>query len=468
MSMHTTAEWANSAHLNMTHAQRQQEAALDQIGMSKRAHEMTVSSNLNMYDQLHATMSQKVRNSHQLIEKLQLRADSLEASLQKTKASLAMLEQALRDKDPPLCLNAWRLEQREKRPLREQVRDVVEVALEEEKTMLNETQRRLSEAIKRTKTVINELQHCLEEVRADIEQKTHALGVDEMCLRSTERSMHAMIERTPPPPNSRSRSLPNTLKTTRHQVAHQESSKNEVARHQEAERLNRTTASCEDAGKALREENARLVQRCEVAAVEAKAKSEKRLQERTGENQQMKRRLEGELRETQAKIDHTKNTISETKYQMKALEEPMDLTATCASWRMQRATREHIVDPVSTTIHEHRNTILQAQQDLLGHHQSEKSHLKELQDRRDRLREDLADKAAALNLDLGCLAHDATQLMTKTGSPLAPSKFSRSSKVGTYVPGLSMASTSLPSATYSRAPGGTMIPGVAMRAMTAR
>ena len=40
------------------------------------------------------------------------------------------LQEALAAKDPPLALVMWRMEQREKRPLREQVRDTVEVCLE--------------------------------------------------------------------------------------------------------------------------------------------------------------------------------------------------------------------------------------------------------------------------------------------------------------------------------------------------
>ena len=40
------------------------------------------------------------------------------------------LEAALASKEAPLALCAWRMEQREKRPLREQVRDTVEVCLE--------------------------------------------------------------------------------------------------------------------------------------------------------------------------------------------------------------------------------------------------------------------------------------------------------------------------------------------------
>lgn len=436
MSMHTTEEWAQHAQLNMTKASAAQHMAHKQLDMSRKAHESTVCNNLSMYEALHQSMSQKVKNSYRLIEKLQKRADSIEVSLQKTLASQTALERALRDKDVPLQLCNWRLEQREKRPLREQVRDAVEVALEEEKGTLVETQKRLAEATKRTKAMGVELKSALDDVRADVEHKMQALSVDEMCLRSTERSMHAVIERTPPPTSSRTPRSPNSMKLSRHQVALQESAKNEVVRQQEAERLNRACALKEEHAKVLREENVKLMQRCEAIVIDANGKSEKRMQERVQETQAMRRRLEGELRETQTKIESTKHTMQETKYQIKALDEPIDLTSSCASWRKQRATREHIVDPVSTTLQEHRMTVLTHQQELLSHHQNEKTHLKELQERRERLKEDLRDKTSSLHIDLNCLTHEAMRLNGKPATGLSEQKLSRAMRVDrAFVPG---------------------------------
>jgi len=168
-------------------------------------------------------------------------------------------------------------------------------------------------------------------------------------------------------------------------------------------------------------------------AHDAVSKAEKRMQERVQENQQMRRRLENEMRETMNHIQHTKGsisetmnhiqhtkgTISETLYQLKALEEPMDLTNTCASWRQQRATKEHIVDPVTASLHMHRNATLVAQKELLHHHQEEKAHLKELLDRRDRLAEDLKDKTGSLHIDLNCLTHEGVRMDPGGSMPLS-------------------------------------------------
>merc|ERR1719464_2043818 len=106
----------------------------------------------------------------------------------------------------------------------------------------------------------------------------------------------------------------------------------------------------------------------------------------------MRRRLEDEIRETKGKIDHTKDTINETRNQIKALEEPMDMTSTCASFRRQRATREHMHDPVSTRIQEHQMSTHRAHQELLAHHAEEKANLQDLNERLERLKDDLRDK----------------------------------------------------------------------------
>merc|ERR1719436_2338184 len=114
----------------------------------------------------------------------------------------------------------------------------------------------------------------------------------------------------------------------------------------------------------------------------------------------MNKRLESVLQETVQKIDHTKNTIRETKGQIKALDSPIELTSNCNSWRQQRAAKEHIVDPVTSKLQEHQVTLLRSQEELNQHLNSEKTILHELQERRERLKEDLRDKTAALHVDL--------------------------------------------------------------------
>jgi len=432
--MHTTQEWFNSAENNMSHAFHTQKKASRQCDTSRRAHDVTVADNLDMYNNLHDSLEQKVKTSYRLIDKLQKRADSIENSIKQSRQSLDQLEAAYRAKDAPLQLCVWRMEQREKRPLREQVRDHVEVALEDEKATLMDTQRRLAEAIRRTKSMIGGLESKFQEVRHDLEQKRQALGVDEMCLRTTHRSWQSVVERAPPhraASVSAGGRLPSAGRTrnVHHQAAYHESSKNEVNRQQEAHRLNHSGAAREDASKELRDDNNKLISRCERAAEEAVRKAEQCMQDRISENQQMRRRLANELQETHGKIDNTKRTITETKNQMKSLEEPIELTTTCSSWRKHRAAREHIEDPVSTKLSVSQNMLLRSHEELRNHHQNEKSVLQDLNDHRDRLKEDLRDKTAALHIDLNCLTHEATHLNGRPSKALSKNKMTRALKV---------------------------------------
>eukprot|EP00416_Gambierdiscus_australes_P027987 CAMPEP_0171065600 /NCGR_PEP_ID=MMETSP0766_2-20121228/6938_1 /TAXON_ID=439317 /ORGANISM="Gambierdiscus australes, Strain CAWD 149" /LENGTH=443 /DNA_ID=CAMNT_0011521713 /DNA_START=96 /DNA_END=1427 /DNA_ORIENTATION=+ len=443
--MHTTNEWHQHSAQNMTQAQTTHKKAHRQNDASAQAHQDAVSENLGMYNELRGSLEHKVKVSHRLIDGLQKRADSLETSIQQQQGSLALLEEALRAKDPPLQLCLHRLERRERRPLREQVRDSPETALEGEKATLADTQRRLKEGIRKTKAMITELQGKLKEVRHDLDHKVQAVGIDETCLRTAARSHDAALELSRSPASSGR--APLTQRRTGNNAGTQESHKNELERQKEAARLSQAAAAVEEGAKLQRDDNKLLIARCQKAVDDAKAKAERSLQERINENQQMRKRLEGELRETGDKMEQTKRTIAETKAQLRALEEPMDLTTTCASFRQQRATREHITDPVTSKIAEHQLVVLRAREELLGHHQQEKANLQELVERRDRLKDDVRDKTSAMHVDLDCLTHEAVHSNGKPTTFLSKNKLARAMKIDArFVP----------------------MPGVSMQPMTAR
>jgi len=401
MSMHTTQEWAQSAHHNMFQAQRSHRKAMSQQDQSSRAHEEAMS----------------------------------EHSLQHTRSTLMKLQEALAAKDPPLALVMWRMEQREKRPLREQVRDTVEVCLEVEKASLMDAQRRLKEFIKKTQATITCLENKLEELRHDIQQKTQALSVDELCLRTTSRSLETVADRSMyfrslrpgsrnlPPSTAPARQRRFDKPSARHEVAAQESLRNEIQRQKEALRLNQSAIHREEAAKELRDEAQRVIQRMQRQTEDAQKKSDGSMKERVNENQQMRRRLESELRETCSQIRMTKNTLHDTKTHLRSLEEPMELTNTCASWRKQRASKEHTMDPVSTTLQEHQMTLLKCHEDLKHHHQNEKTVLQELEEKKEQLKEDLFDKTNALHIDLNCLTHESVSCLN--GKVVGPPSISR-------------------------------------------
>lgn len=417
LNCRTPGEWHSHANSTMATAYSTQVKALKQMDSSKKAHRECLMENLAQYQDLNQSLESKVKASQRLVDKLQNRVKSVESSIASMKDSHVQLLAALKAKEGPVSLCAWRMEQREKRPLREHVRDHVELALEEERAVLVDTQRKLNDAIKMTISMIALLEGKREELRHDIQQKSQALTVDELCLRTTHQTWHSQIMSQSAPASPRggssaasggrmSPTSPSARRTGR-TASIEESNRNEVNRHQEARRLYNSAQSREEAAKELREDSQRLISRCEKLACEAAAKTERALQDRVHEIQQMRRRLESEARETRKKEEHTKSTISETRSQIQSLEEPMALCSTHSSWRKQRACNEQILDPVETRLEEQKRQLMKTTEALRNHRQLEKTILNELRGQLERLKEDLKDKTAALNIDLNCLTHSS-------------------------------------------------------------
>ena len=309
MSAVSTQKWHEHAHRNMAEPQLAHQGALDQAEGSVRTHEGTLNDNHDMYKEVHDSTEQKVSDTRRLVENLTDRAYGLEISIQHTRESQGQLEAALRAKDAPLQLCLWRLEQRSKRPPHEQVRDVVELALEEEKATLIQTKWDLRDAIERTKAMINEMENRLAEVRDDLHHKQHALGIDEMCLAKAQSSYHTMAFRTPRPQGPTLGVKTAGSKRQSGLFPHVEAHNYEVFRQNRTGQLECHAASHDEAADVLREQNTRLVARCEKAA--------------NDECLQMRMRLENQIRETESEIDHTNGIISETRFHMGALQKPL-------------------------------------------------------------------------------------------------------------------------------------------------
>mmetsp|Transcript_29098 Transcript_29098/g.66942 ORF Transcript_29098/g.66942 Transcript_29098/m.66942 type:complete len:446 (+) Transcript_29098:59-1396(+) len=400
-SLKTPNEWVLHAHANMKNASVSHGKAAKQINTSKRTHVDCLQENLTMYHDLHTSLKDKVKTTRGLVDKLELRAGSVESTLAACRHSMAQLQSAHRAKEAPIALCTWRMDQREKRPIREQVRDSVELALEDERSCLLETQRKLVEAEKRTKKMITKLQDVHAELEQDLADKKQALTLDDMCLRTTHHTWQAAVDGGPPTGN-KAATLPTPRKTN-----FEESGRNETSRQMHAVGLVNAAAQQQSTAEELCKENAKLIEQCQRMADQAHAKTDKKMQERVNDNQKMRRKLEGEIRELNGQIKHTKATLSETKAQIKSLDEPMALVTTRDSWRKQRALREQILDPVSTRLEDQKLSLIKTSEALRQQHMGEKGALADLQHHKEQLEEDLRDKTTALHIDLNCLTHEA-------------------------------------------------------------
>jgi chromosome segregation ATPase len=180
--------------------------------------------------------------------------------------------------------------------------------------------------------------------------------------------------------------------------------KNEVARQKATERLDQTCKNLEKSAQALRDNSAKLMLHTSYSTKDHFNKTDQALQESAKNIQQVRKRLDFELKETSQKIRRTQDTIARTKDRLDSLREPLVNANSCATWRSQREARESIQDPVSAKLAEHQAALLASQHTLNQNAAEEMRVLRELEERHGQLTEDLRDKTAALHITLMCLS----------------------------------------------------------------
>lgn len=390
-------EWHAGSNFNITSASNAQTEAAKHCDMSLRTHKQCLDENVTQYHALHTSLQAKVNSSRQLGDILQKRIRSVMASITSSKQSLAAIEEAHNAKNAPLQLCSWRMDQRAKRPQRELIRDPFEIALEEEKDMLIKSQAQLKAGMMKTENCIASLEESLRDLQHDFQVKSEALSIDEQCLRTTHKTWHRTIETSGPP-------LPKLHQVTSRAFSTQNHS-NEDNRQSDTIKRNTLAVEKESAAQQLREDMQKLINLCQKNCDSARSKTETTMQHRIQENQTMRKRLENEIRETNDKIHRTKATTTETSSQIDSLSEPIKLCDTRDNWRKNRPYREQILDPVSTSLVEHRMHLLNTTGQLEQRRREEHQTLTTLTKHKEHLKEDLKDKTAALHIDLDCLSH---------------------------------------------------------------
>lgn len=437
-----TDPWHGLANASMSKAAAAQVKALRQMEVSRQAHQDLAESSTAIFREVQGTLQDKVASSQEMVEVMSHNVSSVCSSLESLKQSHLQLLAALKAKEVPYALCAWRMGQRERRPLRENVRDPVAVALEEERAMLANVDKKLNDNVKKTQIMRSALENQRDLLQNNRDQKFQALKVDELCLQAAtgcsnviaQASPQGMFSRpiTPSTPAGRprtggsvgsrppSRGFINSPRRPISYIGVPETSVcpghvNEINRQKEARRMKSEAANKGQAAAALRDENRRLVEWSARMLANAKAKTERNLQERVCELQQMRKRIESEAQETMKKQHHTKAVISETRSQMVSLEAPMQLCSMHSSWRKQRSCPEQIVDNVETRLEEQKWHLHETNQELRTHRQMEKGILTELDSHMERLKEDLRDKTTALAIDLNCLNQSPSNARPGTG-----------------------------------------------------
>jgi hypothetical protein len=415
----------------MSVAKKTQSLAHNVCDDSVKAHRQCLSENTAQYHSLHQSFQRKAATSKNLCEVLQRRIKSVTISIDKNRHSLAALEQAHRAKDAPLQLCLWRIDHRGKRPQRENIRDPFEIALEEEHSALMNAQADLKVQMERTQKSIADLTDSQKELQHDYDVKSHALQIDEQCMRSTHKPWHkntGVPRAGALPPTSSKAFIGNNFN-------------NEDMRQSESMKRDDEAKMKESSAQVLRDDNSNVIEQCQQACDFARSKTEKFMQDRISENQAMRKRLEAEVKDTNTKIDKVKATMAETKSHIKSLIEPRQLNDTRDGWRKQRAYREQILDPVSTQMVEHKMHLIKTNDQLVDRRNQEKVILADLEKRKAQLLEDLADKTKALQIDLDCLSHTVVSQGGRSIKSLATPRFQRALKIESNFTPISMRAT---------------------------
>jgi len=409
--------------------------AIQQEALSKKAHEICLQESAVIVQELQTSLQSKVSSLQAVIGAMQGRLASVNKSIDCLKQANVELSVAVHAKEGPFILCAWRMGQRERRPLREHVRDPVAVALDAERGTLTDHDKRLSEASKRNIRMISALEIHRDQLKRDIQEKSHTLKADAVCLANASSIGHGQLlslQGPPLPRGSRPSSAsagnnrrPNSSGRYRPSSARSGSGsqwpRQAVGEGRPASGRRESGASAmidpnggsccvmgdlEDmvrAASLLCDGSRRLIQQGDLMIVQCKKKTDSALKEQVLQMGDVKMRLEIEAMETRKKQCNTQALIQETRSQIQQLDEPMKLCSMHSSRQTRVPNVQRGADPVEMRLQEQKWKLVQTTKELRRHRKIEKDILTDLDDHMDRLKEDIEDKTAAMAIDLSLL-----------------------------------------------------------------
>jgi tektin-3 len=313
-----------------------------------------------------------------------------------SRKSLVDLQEAYHAKKAPLQLCDWRLERRAARPEREKKRDNFEVALDTEKEVLDDAQKKLAVSIKKTDQMIQSLVKTHEILKHDLQVKSKAMAIDQDCIQAAHSwgtmTRHAPLEAA----SEENSSLP---------VAILYSNRHEEQEHRrQYDTVNRVKAAKkqEMAAEALRAESVKVMQATSSACNAAQLKVQRTMQDNIDELQTMRKRLQHAIEQSNQKINQTNSTLRQTAAEISSHNAPCNLASTRLKLRGQRPERENISDPVRDALDQQMASLQKNMESLDVRHNHEKDALQKLAAEKSSLEADLTDKMKALYIDLEC------------------------------------------------------------------
>jgi hypothetical protein len=357
-------------------------------------------------------MSQSKRLVDTLVERMQ----SMESSIMLSRKNLVELQEAHHAKSAPLQLCKWRLERRAGRPKRELKRDNFEIALDQEKEVLEDAQRKLKDSIRKTDNMIQTLVKGHDDLKHDLQVKSHALDIDADCVGAAHTWGHSTAH--PPledPATDCVHQLPVAiLYENRHQEQEHRRQYDTVKRIAKAKK-------CEQVAQALRDESCNVMKTTASACATAQMHVQRKMLDNINELNHMRQRLNQAIAQSNQKIQQTTGCLQVTAGEIASHNHPMNLTNTRLKLRGQRPERENIADPVKDALDQQMSSLQRNLENLEQRHVDEKTALQRLQHEKAELEADLADKTKALYIDVEC-QKKAENVMSSFQSPEATKK----------------------------------------------
>jgi len=398
----STERWHQKTFENLNHAKALSRHA--QKSMMDNAHASNEGSrrHQNSTQNVQNMIKKKMGITSDLIKALEDRIESVEDTIRQVGESLFSLERARRSKWAPLNVCERRLELRDGRPLQELIRDQCQEAMEHERQTLLEARQELEEQTSTTKEMLMNLENAKASLVSDLQNKRHSMRIDRSCLSPGKLKSGSTQDRLvlpslqdvanygqPPTPNTASKPVVG--------ASHEES------RQLDARQLIQAAIH-------LEEDAVRLCNASDAAMIATKKECTRAsnmaldaLARRCHETDDLKKRIEIQLRETDETIVQTEMSLTKTKKKLDSHEQPLNALDKQFHMRGKRTQTESIRDNVHEELESHLDSVKKSVKALSNKYQSTKDVLEQLRSSKDRMVQDHRSKQSALKIDDSCL-----------------------------------------------------------------
>lgn len=349
----------------------------------------------------------KMGGSSDLAKALQDRLYSVENTIRTVGQNLLSLQRARQAKWAPLGVCEKRLELREGRPLQELLTDYLQEALESEHKCLESSRQELADFISATKDMLATLGATKEDLMQDMHNKRLSRRIDRTCYLDGGR-------RTP---DSDRLVLPTLAEV--HHYGSPPSPKgaepgtgpaNDEKWNTDTRALLARAIRTEEDAIHLCNANDAAMLRTKHAAANADAHSTAMLARRIKEYEDMKRRLDDQVVETEAMMCSAERSLLKTRQRLHTHQDQLHILSKQFALREGRAHPEHIRDGVHEKLEDHLGGIKASAKALSEQVDGTQELLDRLTATRHKLMEDLRCKTIALRIDDACLKTQPTKL----------------------------------------------------------